>query len=211
MTRTLALLTSLAGSILLADPAPACVTPPREPQMEGESFSAYEARVEKMEREQDEQRVASRQQRALNAPTLFIARAATGGFLEQEAAKRQADQPSGSAQPSEQPVIIPPPPLAVEGRRYFRPIAWLRGTGSQDLVQIETRQTTCGYMSLGDTLFPNDGVQYVFAAKEGPISENTLIDAIAIDKITEPELVELVARHQEDPGAGSDTPEPRRP
>lgn len=203
MIRTFALLAGLAGSIMLADPAAACVPDPRESQQQGESVAAYEARVQKMERERSEWR----QQGALRAPTLFIARAATGEFFAQEAAKRQAGQPSGS----EPPVVIPPLPMAVTAPRYFRPIAWLKGSGSPDLIPIETRQTTCGYMAMGDTLFAQDGVEYVFAAREGPISEKTLLDAIAIDKITEPELVELVARHREHPDAGTEPPEPSRP
>jgi len=202
MIRIFALSAGLAGSIMLANSALACVPDPRQSQQEGESVDAYQARIGKLERERSEWR----QRGALKAPTLFIARAATADFLDQEAAERRASEPSPPAEPGEQPVVIPPPPLAVTGPRYFRPITWLRGTGSQDLVRIETRQTSCGYMSMGDTLFAKDGVDYVFAAREGPISENTLIDAIAIDRITEPELVALVARRQEDPGAGSETP-----
>lgn len=205
MLKSPASFAALAGSILLANPASACVPDPRAWQQEGESVAAYEARVQKMERERSERR----QQGALNAPTLFIVRAATGEFFEQEAAKWRAAEQMRSAQSGEPP--IPPPPPAFPAPAYFRPIAWLRGAGSPDLISIETRQTTCGYMAMGDTLFAKDGVEYVFAAREGPISEKTLLDAIAIDKITAPELVELIARHREHPGAGSESPGPSRP
>lgn len=203
MTNTFALLAGLASSIIVANPASAC-TPPRppEPQPEGESLSAYQARIEKMKHEYDEWR----KQRALNAPIIFISRKANTAFFQQEAEKLEAAQskPKKHGQP-------PPPPPQFRLIGYFQPIAWVKGTGAQAILLIKTPITGCGYEPLGDTESAKEGEHLIFFAQDGPISENTLIDAIAIDKITEPELLELVARHRERPGTGSESPEPSRP
>jgi hypothetical protein len=210
MIRTFALFAGLAGSIMLADPASACVPLLPEPRLEGESDLAYQTRVEKMKREWDEQRAVRRQQNALNAPTLFIARAASATVYRQEAEKWSAEQ-AKLRKPGEPPAPpIPPPPPQVPGPLYFQPITWIKGTGSPAMLRIEAHVTMCDSWWLGDTSSAKEGEDLLFSAREGPISENTLIDAIAIDKITEPELVELVAKHREH-GAGSESPEPPRP
>lgn len=208
MIKIAVILLGLAGSILLADPASACVLAPPQPRLAGESDFSYQARVEKMSREIDEQRSIQRQQSALKAPILFIAREASTEFFQQETAKWAAAQPKPKRGDPPVPPVPPPPQFPIAS--YFQPVTWIKGTGSPAIFRIETRLTTCGPWSLGDTGAASDGDLLVFFAQEGPISEKTLIDAITIDKLTEPELVELVARHREDPGAGADTPEPHR-
>jgi len=202
MTKTFALLTGLASSLIVASPTSACApSRPPEPQLEGESLSAYQARIEKMEREYD----TWRQQRALNAPTIFIARKANTDFYLREAERLAAAQskPRADVQP-------PPPPSPPQFRviGYFQPIAWAKGAGEQAIFQLRTPFTNCGSGSVGDTEFAQEGDQFVFLAQDGPISEKTIIDAIAIDKVTDPELVDLLARHHERLGAGSEAAEP---
>ena len=208
MMRSFALITGLASAIILAEPASACTPIPPEQRLEGESDLAYQARVEKIGHERDEQRALQRQQSALIAPVLFIGREASAAVYRLEAEKWSAEQ-ANLRKPGEPP--IPPPPLHVPQPRYFEPIVWINGTGSQSIFRIEASVTMCGTWWRGDTGSAGEGALLLFSARQGPISENTLIDALAIDKITEPELVELVATHQEHPGAGSETSEPHRP
>ncbi|HEY0597131.1 hypothetical protein, partial [Sphingopyxis sp.] len=151
-----------------------------------------QARVEKKSREIAEQISMRRQQSALEAPILFIGRGANVEFHRQEAEKWAASQPR--PKPGEPPVPPPPPEFPVP--LHFQPVAWIKGTGSSAIFRIETHMTTCSYWSLGDTRSAGEGTGLLFSARESPISESTLIDAIAIDKITEPELVKLVAAHR---------------
>ena len=48
-------------------------------------------------------------------------------------------------------------------------------------------------MALGDTTSSKEGDLFVFFARKGRISDDTLIDAIAVDKINDPALMDLVA------------------
>lgn len=192
MLRTLALSAVIIGSVIVADPASACLPPVPEPRLAGESDLAHQARVEKVSREYEEQRSIRRQQSALSAPILFIAREASADFYRHEAEKWAASQPK--PKPGESP--IPPPPPQVPMPLYFQPVAWINGTGSPAIFRIETHMACGSYWSRGDTRSAGEGARFLFSAQEGPISENTLIDAIAIDKITAPELVKLVAAHQ---------------
>ena len=192
MVRFFALTTGVIGAITVAVPASACLPPVPEPRLAGESDLAYQARVEKMSREYEEQRSSRRQQSALSAPILFIAREASTDFYRQEAEKWAASQPK--PKPGEPPV--PPPPPQVPIPLYFQPVTWIKGMGAPEIFRIETRRTCGSYSSLGDTRSTGEGTDFLFSAREGPISENTLIDAIAIDMITEPELVKLVAAYR---------------
>lgn len=192
MVRFFALTTGAIGAIIIADPASACLPPVPEPRLAGESDLAYHARAEKMSREYEEQRSSRRQQSALSAPILFIAREASADFYRQEAAKWAASQPK--PKPGEPPV--PPPPPQVPIPLYFQPVTSIKGARSPQIFRIETHMACGSYWSLGDTRSTGEGTYFLFSAREGPISENTLIDAIVIDMITEPELVKLVAAHQ---------------
>lgn len=195
MIRSFVLTMGLGGSIIIADPASACVLAPPEPRLAGESDLAYRTRIEKMSHEIEGRRSIQRQQSALKAPTLFIAREASTEFHKQEAAKWAAAQPKPKrGDPPPPPVPLPPPQFPIP--RYFQPVTWIHGAGSPAIFRIETHLTSCGPWSLGDTSAAGEGELLLFFAREGPVSENTLIDAIAIDMITEPELVKLVAAYR---------------
>ena len=54
-------------------------------------------------------------------------------------------------------------------------------------------------MSFGDTDHSQPGSLYLFFARKGPLSEKTLIDAIALDAIDHPALAAFVAKYRKRP------------
>ena len=96
----------------------------------------------------------------------------------------------------------PPPPVPLPrlipypAPTYFKPIDWFRGAKTTALFKVSRSNTSCGPMSLGDTTFSQAGSLYVFFARNGPLTERTLIDAIAVDKITDPVLIDFVAGYR---------------
>lgn len=59
----------------------------------------------------------------------------------------------------------------------------------------------CGPMSFGDTSQSQPGDHYLFFARKGPLTETTLIDAIALDSIDHPALNAFVAQYRKRPAA----------
>jgi hypothetical protein len=56
-------------------------------------------------------------------------------------------------------------------------------------------------MSFGDTSQSQPGDHYLFFARKGPLTEATLIDAIALDSIDHPALNAFVAQYHKRPAA----------
>jgi hypothetical protein len=84
---------------------------------------------------------------------------------------------------------------------YFKPVAWFRGPRTTVLFQIRMTMTDCGLMGTGDTASSQPGDVYLFFAHKGPTSQKRLIDAIAVDRINDPALMEFVAKYRRKPAA----------
>ena len=167
MIRSFVLMMGFGGSIIIADPASACVLAPPEPRLAGESDLVYQARVDKISREIAEQISIQRQQSALKAPTLFIARESSTKFFEQEAAKWAAAQPKPKrGEPPLPPV--PPPPPQFPPSSYFQPVTWIKGAGSPAIFRIERHYTSCGPWSLGDAGTAGEGALLLFFCARRP-------------------------------------------
>ncbi|WP_423601789.1 hypothetical protein [Sphingomonas sp. MS122] len=195
MTKRFALAAALSAAALFAWPAWACSPVPMPPPQPGESEQAYKARIAREQRRQAEQWLRDRQADALQrADSIFIARdtAWASPHRPPPVRRTRAGRP------------IPPPPVPrvryeYPAPSYFKPIGWLRGSRPRALFRINRSMTTCGTMSIGDTAYSHPGSLYVFFARKGPLSEKTLIDAIAVDRIDDPALVAFVARHRGKP------------
>lgn len=188
MIRSFALAACLVGVAFTTIPADACVP---EPMRAGESAEEYKARLAQQRERWEMQREPYALQRAA---AIFIAREATREFLDEEMAKARTARPTRR---SERPV--PPPPLMVlrpPESAYFRPVAWFRGAGSDTLIPLTVDWTSCGPSLLGDTGSGKNGALYIFFADAGPISRQTLFEAIAVDGITDPALLEFAANYR---------------
>lgn len=176
----------LAALAFVALPAAACVPVPPIPPLPGESQEAYRARSDAEQKAQAARWFKERQTNALqNADVIFIARD-TDWWPTPKLRYR-----NGRPLPPVLPLIPYPAPS------YYKPIAWFRGARTTGLFKVERDNTSCGPMSLGDTTFSRTGQLFVFFAKKGPLNKRgTLMDAIAVDRIDDPALMEFVARYR---------------
>lgn len=169
-------------AVMVAAPAHPCKVPPPEPRRLGESITAYDARIAKLHQEREEARLKDRQTRGLQgAELIFIARE-TVSWL----APRPTSRNGRPVLPRLKPVPYPVP-------SNYRPIAWFRGPRVTDMFKLQRANTSCGPMGIGDTTFGKSGNLYVFFARKGQLSEKTIIDAIALERINDPALAEFVA------------------
>ncbi|MCA1198259.1 hypothetical protein K9B35_09795 [Sphingomonas sp. R647] len=186
---------ALSAMALSTLPAKACVIW-TEPPLPGETNSAYEIRVEALRRRQAAERLKERQADALEqAQLIFIARDTVW-------TPSYPSPPAHKARPGRPPPFVPPPrPPVIEfpGSSYYKPIDWFRGARSTRVFSVKVSETSCGPMSIGDTTNGTEGDLYVFFARKGPLSEKTLIDAIALDTIDHPALNAFVAKHRKAP------------
>lgn len=192
MIRHIALLACLAATIATLAPASACSIW-TEPPLPGETDEAYRIRVVALEQEQAVRWAKDRQVRALTANLIFIAR------------NREWTPPAPHpkplpklrpGQPPPPPVLIPPVLIQFPAPDYFKPVAWFRGPKITDLFQLRADNTTCGLSGLGDTTHSQPGDVFIFFARKSPVTRDTLIDAIALDKIDDPALLEFVAKYR---------------
>jgi hypothetical protein len=196
MMKRFALGASLGAVALFAVPAWACSLVPMPPPRPGESDHAYKARVAEEQRQQAAIWLRDRQADALQrADSIFIARE-TGWT------PPYRPPPAPKARPGQPPPFVPlPTPAAIDfpPPSYFKPIDWFRGAQTRRLLRVNRSDTTCGPLSIGDTTFSEQGNLYVFFARKGPLSEKTLIDAIAVERINDPALMGFVAKYRAKP------------
>jgi len=158
---------------------------PPPPPNPGETQQAYRARIDAEQREQQARWFRERQAGNLErADVIFIAR----------------DTPwSPPYRPQWRSGRLLPPkliPFSYPMPTYFKPIAWFRGGKATGLFKVTGGNTSCGPYSLGDTTFSQTGQLFVFFAHKGPLNDKTLIDAIAVDKINDPALMDFVAPYR---------------
>lgn len=168
----------------------ACSLVPPEPPLAGEGNEAYQRRIEALGREREAHRPAMeaewlrhRQAEGLErASMIFIA--------------RNTPWASPPVRSNRRRVPIPPPVYSPYfSFSYFTPVAWLRGRQSRAPFRLEATMNSCGGLSgIGDATDSIPGAQLIFFATGEPFTSLTLIDAIAIDKITDPTLLAFVAR-----------------
>lgn len=168
---------------MVAAPAYPCSVPPPEPPRPGESIAAYYARIAALHKEQEVAWLKDRQTSGLQgADLIFIARATARWPVPRPASRNGRPVP---------PRVTPPPYPAPS---YYKPIAWFRGPRITDLFKLRRANTSCGPMGLGDTTYGKSGDLYVFFARKGRLSEKTIVDVIAVDRINDPALAEFVAK-----------------
>jgi hypothetical protein len=186
--RVLAILgVSIAASV---PEARACSPVPLDPPLPGESSDAYRVRVEALQREREAQRPAleaewlrDRQAQGLeHAPIIFIARKTPWTPPPRRSTRR-----------------VPPPPPPVYSLdysvSYYTPVAWLRGRPTSARFSVQATRNSCGGMTgVGDETLSEPGTEFIFFATGVPFTELTLIDAIAVDRVTDPTLVAFIAR-----------------
>ncbi len=205
----------IAGLIALCaaatlEPASACKIPPPPPQLKGESTAAYDARLVRLYREREMTRAQARIARGLaDADLIFIARDSIWQPPARPLPVRSKVRPSvrrpvGTqvARPHWRPVPPPPAPktrIFLSDPSYFAPIGWFHGTPMRARFKVGRSKTSCGLRGLGDTSHSQPGDLYLFFARKGPVSEATLIDAIALDSIDHPALNAFVAKHRKAP------------
>ncbi|RYD48896.1 MAG: hypothetical protein EOP60_14845 [Sphingomonadales bacterium] len=175
---------ALAGS-----PAMACTPAPVEPRLAGEDEQIYRTRVDALERTRAARWKKQRQESALErADLIFIA-----GDTPWSPPPYRLRMRNGLVMPPQiRPIPYPAP-------SYFKPVAWLRGPKTTDLFQLVADNTSCGPMGVGDTTYTRPGKRYVFFARKGRVTRETLIDAIALDKIDDPALIAFVEQHRGPP------------
>ncbi len=203
MMRRIVLTAALGAAALAAPPSSACEPPIRPEQLPGESTRAYEARLTQLDREQEQTRQA---EAFRQAGLILIARHSLWAGPHMPApvhrpSSRPVYRPKGLPIGRPLAYTIPPPPpprgeIGESGPIYFKPVAWFRGQQAQALFRVERGWTMCGPSGFGDTPYSRPGNLYVFFARAGPLSENTLIDAIALDKVDDPALLTFVAKYR---------------
>lgn len=164
--------------------ASACSPPMVEPPLAGESEEAYRQRVEALEREREAQRpqheaelLRHRQAVGLEQATvIFIAR---------------STMPPQRRARAGRPI---PPPVFDPFVRYYRPVAWLRGPQTNARFRVHVSMNSCGGLSSVGDISLGEPDELVFFARAGRLSEETLIDAIAADRVTDPALISFVAQ-----------------
>lgn len=172
-------------ALLSVSPANACSIAPPEPPHQGESDQDYHIRTEALARENEARWLKERQERNVQqADWVFVAR------------HIQWSPPYKPKYRNGAPVPIPPIKFDYPVPVHFKPLTWLKGPELSKTFKVSTYNTSCGPMSLGDTMFSEVGDLFVFFARKGRISDDTLIDAIAVDKINDSALVDLVAPYR---------------
>ncbi len=170
-------------ALFSVSPAVACSIAPPEPPLPGESDQDYRARTEAVGRENEARWLKERQERNLQAADwVFVARHIY--WSPPYKPKYRNGVPA--------PILLPEYPLPT----YFKPLTWLKGPELSKTFKVKTYDTTCGPMALGDTTFSTEGDMFVFFARKGRISDDTLIDAIAVDKVNDPALMDFVAPYR---------------
>lgn len=182
----------LGATAFAASPASACSIAMPRPALPGESPEAYKTRVAEQERKQTEEWMRTRQANMLKHADLIFVGRDTAWAQRYRPSPTRRDR-AGRPLP---PRPVPPILIEIPAPSYYKPIDWLRGARSTTLFKVSRSNTTCGSMSIGDTTYSQPGNLYVFFARKGPLSENTLIDAIALDKIDDPALVPFVAKYR---------------
>lgn len=178
----------LLATTMLAPDAQACMPMPPEPRLEGESDAAYKTRTDTLLRERQAAWFKERQTDDLQrAAIIFVARD-TDWWPTPKPRYR-----NGRPLPPVVPMLHYPAPS------YFKPIDWFRGPKSTGLFKLTPDNTSCGPMGVGDTTWSQTGNLFVFFAKKWPATGDTLIDAIAVDKIDDPVLLPFVAKYRKNP------------
>ena len=191
MARRIVWTACLVAVAAMASPARACMPPLLDPMLPGETQDAYRARTDILQRERAAKWLKERQTDDLQrADAVFVARDTWWSPPPRPRLR------GGRPLPPKIMVIPYPAPS------YFKPVDWFRGPRTRALFRVTTSNTSCGPMSIGDTTFSQEGKLFVFFARKGPLSEKTLIDAIAIDRIDDPVLMEFIAPHRGKPPAG---------
>ena len=156
-----------------------------EPRLPGESRGAYRQRVAALAREAEALR-PQREAQALRHRQAVALEQAAAIFIARSTYLPRPTAPDGRPMPREaiDPFI-----------RHFRPVAWLRGPRADALFPVQVGMTSCGgFTSIGDVRLGGQDEEFVFFARGGPLSMNTLIDAIAVDRVTDPALIAFVAQ-----------------
>jgi len=196
MSWRIALTACLTATMLAAAPARGCVPWPAPPMLPGESQEAYKARADALMRQQVAEAKRARQADAVErADVIFVGRA-VDWYPPVRLPRVRPGQP---------PPPAPMPRLDFPLPSYFKPVAWFRGGPSTDLFALRGSNTSCGPTGFGDTGFAMKGDLFVFFARRGPLTQRTMIDAIAVDDIVDPALLDFVARYRK-PAAGAALP-----
>lgn len=204
------MLATIVGVSLVISPAWGCSPPPLPPELPGESDDAYWARIMRSGRQLELEEATRRIDAGLRtADLIFIARDTIWQPPARPLPVRSKVRPSVRRPLGGQvarPHWGPVPPLPARKERiglsnpsYFAPIAWYRGPPSRAWFKVSRDYSTCGPMSFGDTDHSQLGDLYLFLARKGPVSEATLIDAIALDSIDHPALNAFVAKVRKAP------------
>jgi hypothetical protein len=168
-------------ALLAVTPADACTIRLPEPPLPGESDDAYRVRTEALAREQKVRWLKERQENDLRrADWVFVARHISWSPTYKPKYRNGV------------PLPIPLPKFQYPAPMHFKPLTWLKGPEHNKTFKLSTYNTSCGPMALGDTTFSEEGDLFVFFARKGRISDDTLIDAIALDKINDPALIDFV-------------------
>ena len=178
MAKSVGLAIALSVAALASSQAWACARAPTPPRLSGESTEAYAARIGELNYKRELESARMRQAEGLRgADFIFIAR-------DTAAPNRTSTtyRPTGAR-------AAPPP-------AYYKPIDWFRGQRSTASFRVQRSMTMCGILSFGDTSPSRPGNLYLFFARKGPLSEKTMIDAIALDKIDDPALSTFVAKYR---------------
>jgi hypothetical protein len=177
-------------ALLAVTPADACTIRLPEPPLPGESDDAYRVRTEALAREQEARWLKDRQKNnLLQADWVFVARHV---YWFPPSAPYKPKYRNGV------PLPIPPVKFEYPAPIHFKPLTWLKGPEYSKIFKVTKDNTNCGPMALGDTTFSQEGDLFVFFARKGRISDETLIDAIAVNKINDPALIEFVAPYLTD-------------
>ena len=167
---------------MVAAPAYPCTVSPPDPPRPGESITAYYARISALHQQQEAASLKDRQTRGLQGADLI--------FIALETVWWPAPRPTSR---NGRPVLPRLKPVPYPAPSYYKPIAWFRGLRVTDMFKLRRANTSCGPMGIGDTTFGKSGNLYVFFARKGQLSEKTIIDAIALERINDPALAEFVA------------------
>lgn len=209
MIKGIALAASL-GASLLVSAAWACTPPRLPPELPGESSDAYWARVERHRRHEVLAQAKLRVADGLrSADQIFIAQDTiwqppARPLPVRRKAKKPVQRPSGGSVVRPQWKSVAPPPIDrtdFGSPSYFVPVDWIRGTPSGRPFTVQRSASFCGPESFGDTSHSQPGDRFLFFARKGPVSEATLIDAIALDSIDHPALTAFVAKYRKRPAA----------
>ena len=186
--RALGRIAHVAGVIvamLSVSPANACTIRQPEPPLPGEGDDAYRVRTETLAREQQARWLKERQEYNLQqADWVFVARHISWAPHYKQRYRNGV------------PVPVPLPEIDYRAPMHFKPLTWLKGPKLSKAFKVSTYNTSCGPMALGDTTFSAEGNLFVFFARKGRISDDTLIDAIAVEKINDPALKDFVAPYR---------------